>query len=108
MDVRRQHINLQYTGGRSSGADTEQVAHLESHAFAKAIIVRTIGTWDFFQCVNGKSSEALSSVSAGQCTRIDLGPPALPLGPDLIQERTEEEENYMFGVSERCVWSEVF
>lgn len=55
MDVRRQHINLEYTGKRTSGAKREQVTHWGGHAFTMAMIVATHGTQDFSIVLMGKA-----------------------------------------------------
>lgn len=44
----------------------------------------------FFQCVNGKSSEAYGTVSAGQSTCLDLSPTNLPRRPHRTQHHTEQ------------------
>lgn len=53
MDVRRQHINLECTGKRTSGAKREQVTHWGGHAMA--MIVATHGTQDFSIVLMGKA-----------------------------------------------------
>lgn len=61
MDVRGQHINLECTGTRTSGA------HWEGHAFTMAMIVATHGTQGFSIVLMGKAlkhSVVLASVPA--------------------------------------------
>lgn len=79
MDVRRQHINLEYTGTRTSGAEREQVAHWEGHAFTMAMIVATHCTQDFSIVLMGKALK--HTVVLGQCDCLDLPLTTLPHRP---------------------------